>query len=312
MYNFRIPRLMLSVDPPGDDGGGGGGGGYPDASASAAAEAKLTAARAAAKEAGTYIVHDWREAVPKEFATDASLASIKDLGGLAKSYIHAQKLVGSDKVPLPKEGASDEEWSAFYAKTGRPEAPDKYEFGALKEAPEGFGMDPEFEKAFRSEAHKLGLSKKQAAAMWGSLQDRAAAQFKGIVEGSSARLAQEGDTLKKEWGQAYPEKLKIAQKAVDAVEKAGVKGLNAWLKSSGAGKEPIVKRLFALVGEEAGEDKLGPGRRRENFTPREAESQANRIMEDKSNPDNEAYWSKKHPRHNEVVAKVQGLLAMTG
>jgi hypothetical protein len=72
---------------------------------------------------------------------------------------------------------------------------------------------------------------------------------------------------------------------VDAVLKAGVKGLNAWLKKSGAGSEPIVMRLFALVGEEAGEDKLGPGSRREKLTTREAEAQANRIMEDKSHPD---------------------------
>lgn len=307
MFFWRIPRLMFSEDPPGDGKGGGGGGGDP-----AAAEAKLTAARAAAREAGTFIVHDWREAIPKEFATDKSLADIKDLPGVFKSFIHAQKLVGADKVPIPKDGASDEEWAAFYARLGRPEAPEKYEFGALEGAPEGFSMDPEFEKAFRAEAHKLGLNKKQAAAMWGSLQVRAAAQYKSMVEGSSSRLAQEGEALKKEWGQAYPEKLKLAQKAVDAIEKAGVKGLNVWLKKSGAGSEPIVMRLFALIGEEAGEDKLGPGSRREKLAPREAEAQANRIMEDKSHPDYEAYWKKKHPRHKEVVEKVQGLLALTG
>jgi hypothetical protein len=54
-----------------------------------------------------------------------------------------------------------------------------------------------------------------------------------------------------------------------------------------------------------------PGNRREKLTPREAEAQPNRIMEDKSHPDCEAYWKKKHPRHREVVDKVQGLLALT-
>jgi hypothetical protein len=106
-------------------------------------------------------------------------------------------MVGSDKVPLPKEGATDEEWAAFYARLDRPEAPEKYEFGAFEGAPEGFSMDPEFEKAFRAEAHKLGLNKKQAAGMWGALQTRAAEQFKATDEGGKTRLAQEGEELKK-------------------------------------------------------------------------------------------------------------------
>lgn len=305
---FKNPRMFFSAAAEGDAGGGGGSG---DAG-QATPDVKITAAREAAKAAGTHILQDWREAIPKEFSTDASMASIKDLGGLAKSYINAQKLIGSDKVPIPKDGASDEEWSAFFAKVGRPESPDKYEFHPLGESPEGFSMDPEFEKAFRTEAHKLGLNKKQAAAMWGSLQARAAQQFKGAIESRQAALTKEGEALKTEWGQAYPEKLKIAQKAVDAIERAGVKGLNAWLKKTGAGSEPIVMRLFALVGEQAGEEKLGPGSRRDAMTPREAEAMANRIMEEKTHPDYEAYWKKKHPRHNEVVQKVQGLLALTG
>jgi hypothetical protein len=305
---FGLRRMFFCKDGDGDGGGGGGGGG---GGAAAPDEAKLTAARAAAKEAGTHIVHDWREAIPKEFATDKSLADIKDLPGVFKSYISAQKLIGSDKVAIPKEDDA-EGWNQFFAKLGRPEAPEKYEFDPVDGAPEGFSMDPEFEKAFRAEAHKLGLNKKQAAAMWGSLVQRAASNYKGALESSTTRLTQEGETLKKEWGQAYPEKLKLAQRAVDAIEKTGVKGLNDWLKKSGAGREPIVMRLFALVGEQAGEEKLGPGNTRQNFTPREAEAQANRIMEDKGHPDFEAYWTKKHPRHSDVVKKVQGLLAQTG
>jgi hypothetical protein len=271
---------------------------------------KLSAAREAATAAGTHLVSDWRNALPQELATDKSLADIKDLGGLAKSFIHAQRLVGSDKIPIPKDD-DQPGWDAVFARLGRPGKPEEYEFTPLSEVPEGFSMDPEFEKAWRAKAHAAGLSKKQASMLWGELSQRAVQQYKGISQSMAERRTKDQASLKTEWGQAYNEKLKIAQRAVDAIERAGVKGLNEWLKSTGNGSEAIVQRLFALIGEKAGEEQLGPGDARRGLTPREAESQANRIIEDKAHPDNEAYWSKRHPRHAEVVKKVQGLLSMT-
>jgi len=272
-------------------------------------EAKVAAAREAAKAAGTHLVHDWRNALPAELATDKSLADIKDLGSLAKSFIHAQRLVGSDKIPIPKDD-DQAGWDGVFARLGRPAKPEEYELKGIDKPPEGFSMDPEFEKAWRAKAHAAGLTKKQASTLWSDMSARAAQQYTAIMTSSSERRSKDDGDLKKEWGEAYPEKLKIAQKTVDALERAGVQGLNAYLKSSGAGSEAIVKRLFAIIGEQAGEERLGPGSTRSSFTPKEAESKANAIIEDKSNPDYDAYWKKKHPRHKEVVDKVQRLLSM--
>ena len=48
---------------------------------------------------------DWKQSIPEDIRADKSLESIKDVGSLAKSYIHAQKLVGSDKIPIPNKYA---------------------------------------------------------------------------------------------------------------------------------------------------------------------------------------------------------------
>ena len=69
---------------------------------------------------------NWRESLPDDLRDDPSLKSIQDVPGLAKSFIHAQKMVGADKIPVPTEHATKEDWDAVYSKLGRPATPDDY------------------------------------------------------------------------------------------------------------------------------------------------------------------------------------------
>ena len=65
---------------------------------------------------------DWRASLAEDIKTDKSLASIKDVNSLAKSYIHAQKLVGVEKIPLPNKHATEEDWNVVFDKLGRPKS----------------------------------------------------------------------------------------------------------------------------------------------------------------------------------------------
>ena len=52
---------------------------------------------------------DWRASLSDDIRNDPSLASIQDVNGLAKSFIHGQRMVGADKVVIPKDDASPDE-----------------------------------------------------------------------------------------------------------------------------------------------------------------------------------------------------------
>ena len=67
---------------------------------------------------------NWKESLPDDLRDNPSLKSIQDVPGLAKSFIHAQKMVGADKIPVPTEHATKEDWDAVYSKLGRPATPD--------------------------------------------------------------------------------------------------------------------------------------------------------------------------------------------
>lgn len=274
-------------------------------------EEQINAAREAAKAAGTGLIDDWRDHLGEDLSTDPSLQSFKSVGDLAKSFIHTKKLVGHDKIPIPADD-DPESWNNVFSRLGRPDEPDGYEIGGPEEPPEGFNYNPELEKEYRKEAHKLGLTKKQAAGVWSMLNGKAVEVFKGVTDAQRQKLEADEQALKTEWGSAYEEKLKVAQRAVNALENAGLKGLNDWLKKSGAGKEPMMQRIFAVIGENASEEQLGPGEKRTTLTPTEAKSRIRAIMEDKSNPKYNAYWNKKHPDHREIVEEVLNLQGFTG
>ena len=101
---------------------------------------------------------DWRQSLPEDIKADKSLESIKDVASLAKSYIHAQKMVGSDKIPVPNKYATDKDWSLVYEKLGRPKSPDGYKY----DLPQDKQVDEASLKSFSDQAHRLGLLPTQA------------------------------------------------------------------------------------------------------------------------------------------------------
>jgi len=97
------------------------------------------------------VITDWKANLSDEIRADKSLENIKDIEGLAKSYVHAQKLVGSDKIPVPNKFATDKDWDAVYEKLGRPADAAGYKY----DLPEDQKIDEASLKNFSDQAHKL-------------------------------------------------------------------------------------------------------------------------------------------------------------
>ena len=101
---------------------------------------------------------DWKSGLPEDIRNDPSIADIKDVSAMAKSYINGQKLIGKNRISLPGEGATDEEISAFHSQLGRPEKSNLYDFGERPALPDGLEYDEGFETAYKDLAFKAGLN----------------------------------------------------------------------------------------------------------------------------------------------------------
>ncbi len=247
---------------------------------------------------------NWREGVSEEFASDPSLADINSLDDMVKSFIHAQRMTGKDKIPLPGDDATKEDWDNVYDRLGRPENPQEYQMEAPDEIPEGFVYNTDHEQKMRELFHAEGLTNKQASAIWSKIQEETANNFKGFVSGVNERLTNEHAELNKEWGVKRKENLELAGWVA---REFGGESFVKFLNESKIGQEPQFLRVAAAIGAKLGEDRQNVQTKSSgSLTPAEAMSKITAIQSDPKH----AYHVGDATGHKEAVEKMAGLYAM--
>ena len=194
----------------------------------------------------------WKDSISQEFREDPNISKFTEIDALAKSYINATRMIGQDKVAVPNQNSTDDQWSEVYDKLGRPESPDKYKLDVKSEV---VPLDDGTIKSFAENAHKLGLNNKQAQ---GILD-----YYKNSMEGSAQQAQIDTETaqanaeaeLRKEWGRSFDENIKKA----GAVAKANMNPeiLDMQLKDgTRLGDHPSVIKGFANIANLMSEDKM--------------------------------------------------------
>lgn len=169
-------------------------------------------------------------------------AGINDVETLAKRARETEKHVGSS-IRVPGKDATDEERETFLNKLGRPEKPEGYEFSPPKDLPEDIPYDGERASAFAAEAHKLGLTKDQAASLHDWFIGNTVADFNGLQEQAGAQTAEaakaETEKLTKLWGPLTGDQMKTNLSFADrALRDVGGEDVRAELQRVGLiGKE---------------------------------------------------------------------------
>ncbi len=240
---------------------------------------------------------DWKASLSEEVRSDKSLENIKDIEGLAKSYVHAQKMVGSDKIPVPNKYATDKDWDAVYEKLGRPKSADGYKY----DLPQDKQVDEASLKEFSSQAHKLGLLPTQAQGMVKFYNEMTA---KSIQDADSKALAaRETSTkeLKQEWGQAFDQKINQAATLAKSVGATELFDTNL-ADGTKLGDHPVMIKAFAELAGKMGEDTITQASGPAYLTPNQIEKQIGELTQPGS-----AYWDKNHMNHQAAVQEVLAL-----
>ena len=243
------------------------------------------------------VATDWKASLSDEIRADKSLENIKDIEGLAKSYVHAQKVVGADKIPVPNKFATDKDWDAVYQKLGRPENPSGYKY----DLPEDQSINQEALKNFSDQAHKLGLLPTQANGVVKFYNELTASSLQ--EQETTAVAARENSTkeLKQEWGQAYDQKINQASNLAKSVGASELFDTNL-ADGTKLGDHPVMIKAFAELASKMGEDSITQSSGPIYQTPAQIEKEIGELTMPGS-----AYWDKKHPNHQAAVSEVLAL-----
>jgi len=242
----------------------------------------------------------WLKGLDSALATDPSMKDIQDLPNLVKSFVNSQKMIGRDKITLPTEYATPEEWSQIYEKLGAPKDPKDYKFN------EKFSYDEEYLTDFKQFARDNGLLPRQAEAMLKRLQ----AEDQDIItredQGVQEALENSMTTLQKEFGQALPQKLNIARNALAGIAD---ETMQQYVEDSGMANDPQFIKFLVTIGEKFFKEDGAHVATSQGgaLSPADAQNKINDTMGNSKHP----YWDGSHPGHAQAVADMQKLFSYT-
>lgn len=204
----------------------------------------------------------------------AEVKGWKDPADLANSYKNLEKLIGSEKIPMPKGEDDAEGWNRLYDSLGRPKTAEEYKL------PVPEGDNGEFANVAAGKFHELGLNAKQAAGLaewWNATQ---AGQMEQMNATKSSNTEAEITGLKTEWGKAYDENVEFGRRAA---REYGLDG-DKLTKIEGAIGTGEMLKLMARIGRSTGEAGYVDGESGSKgfgMTPAAAQSRVAALRQDK-------------------------------
>ena len=244
---------------------------------------------------------DFKSLIPNEYKEDKALANFEDMNQFVKSYLHAQKMVGLDKIPVPNKYATDEDWKEVYKRLGAPEKPDQYKYKFDK----GQEVDENTLKSFNEVAQRNGLLPKQAENLvkfYNELNQQALSKEASQID--ATRLESEA-VLKTEFGVEYNKRLDQAKRL--AVNTLGSEFLNNTILKNGSklGDNVALIKAFSSLADKLSEDEIVKGEGSDYMSAKELQRQLDELQQ-KGSP----YWDKMHPNHKRNVDEVYKLRQM--
>ena len=243
---------------------------------------------------------NWYDSLPQDMREDQNITKFESVEVLAKSWQHAQKMIGADKIPMPQ---SEDDWNNVYGKLGRPDEASLYKI----EAPEGFEVNQEAQDSFKEFCHKLGLNQNQTQLAATFDMERQMAGATASTEASKAALTEAQNSLKGEWGEAHEQNVNIAARAAsEFMGEDGAKFFDeAMIDGVPAGEHPGLLKMFHSVAKGMMESSNLEGLANEGKqTPQEIQDSINTLMQ------NPAYIDPRHLDHKSVSRKVQALFEL--
>lgn len=225
-------------------------------------------------------VGSWRDSLPTDLRDNPSLRSINDIPSLAKSYVHAQSLVGADKVVIPKDNATQEEWSNFFNKVGRPSNPNDYKLGRPENFPEQY-YDADMNNHMMQVFHESGLSSKQAKLLHSKYMEYVNNRITQGTQQTQQQAEQAMAALKQQYGPDFNIRVAAAQRAI---QRFGSPELVSYLEKSGMGNNPELIKLFSNVGMSLTESRAD-GTGDQSFggvSPMQAQAELDQLRADKN------------------------------
>lgn len=260
----------------------------------------------AAPPAGAF---SWKSNLPADFANSPSMLKYPDTKeGFAesvRSHLELERLLGYEKVPIPKGKDDAAAWAVFSKAMGIPDKPEGYALPDVQ-LPESLNGKT-FDKArFSALAHKQRLTPEATKGLWADYTEAQKEIYAKAQDEHKQLILNNMNQLKGEWGEAYQAKVETGQMVLNKFCTSTEMNdkLTAMLTS-----DPDGIRFLSIIGDQFSENKIGDFKyQRHSLTPDEAQNEWDAIRADMSHP----YNNEKAPKtaRDAAIARVNELIGI--
>lgn len=229
----------------------------------------------------------WKTQLPSDFQNSPTLKKFEDTKDgfkeAVRSHLELERLLGYEKVPIPKGKDDSAAWSIFSKAMGIPEKPDGYGLpdAVIPDTMKGLTFD---KAKFSEIVHQNRLTPEAAKGIWGAYTDMTKQAYAKAQKDHQDLITNNINQLKGEWGDAYQSKIELGQMVINKFSED--KDTNDYITAV-LSKDPAGIRFLAKIGDQFAENKIGDFKyQRHSLTPEEAQNEWDSIRRDMNHPYN--------------------------
>tara|TARA_Y100000310_G_C20674943_1_gene812477 strand:- start:1277 stop:2161 length:885 start_codon:yes stop_codon:yes gene_type:complete len=229
----------------------------------------------------------WKEKLGVDLMNSPTLQKFEDnKEGLTKavsSHLELEKLLGHEKVPIPKGDNDTDGWARFNKAMGVPDISTQYDLKDV-EIPDAM-KEIAFDKdKFAEVVHAFKLTPRQAQGLWGAYTEMNMKSYSDFQKQGQEALTKTVNELRGDWGDAYDSNIELGQMVINKF--AANQDMNNWLTETLAG-HPFGAKFLAGIGKQFSENKIGEFKYQQfSMSPDEAQSEINKVSNDPNHPYN--------------------------
>lgn len=276
----------------------------------ATAEIPSAASMATSTDA-TSVASSWKTGLRTDLRDSPLIQKFEDtpdgLNKALESHANLEKLLGHEKVPIPKDANDVEGWNRFSKALGIPDKAEGYGLADAKfpESMKGMTID---KQKFAEVAHSFKLTPAQAKGQWEVYQQIQVDAYNKHMEGLQKQMETTVNTLKGEWGDAYNTNVELGQMVINKFAE-GNKEVSDYLTAA-LSQDPKGIKFLAKIGEQFAENKIPEfSMKRFTLAPEEAQSEIDKMTRDLNGPymNQDGRWTE--AEHKAAIDQMNALRA---
>ena len=252
----------------------------------------------------------WKSYVKTDLRNSPLLQKFDDsaegLNKALESHVNLEKLLGHEKVPIPKDVNDVEGWNRFSKAMGIPDKAEGYGLADAKlpDSMKGITID---KNKFAEVVHAHKLTPSQAQGLWKVYNEINQQTYVTAQDNHKKQMTETVNRLKGEWGDAYETNVELGQTVINKF--SDDQEMNDYITSV-LSQDPRGIKFLAKIGDQFAENKMGEFQMKKfSLDPEEAMAEVEKLKNDLDGP----YMNQKGKfttrEHHAAVDRVNSLIA---